>query len=389
LKKLFRKIKRKVKDFFALQRQKSGLSLFLKTAKGKKILLVSHQLTTTGSPLMLYNLTEELLKQGFSPMVVSYNGGSLGSSFEKIGVNVLCGEIYNDNPEVLKNLASNFDKIIVNSVVCFSAIDLFEDAIWWIHEGQSIETGFMQDYPKLESVLRKAKNVFVVSDYAKKTVDKFNPYSKIIKLGIKDFYKEQKNAKNNDKIKFALVGNVCECKAQDVFIDAILKLDKKYLENCEFHFVCEKKGRRYRKIVKDTKGLRNIFFDGIIVNQNEKWEKFSQMDVFVIPSRDESCSLVTLEACMLKKPVIVSENVGAKYMVKNGENGYIVPTENSDRLKEAMEKLIINKNGLSKMGEISREQYEKFANFDKHMEELQKIVELCRRNVCDDMLFIV
>lgn len=262
---------------------------------------------------MLFYLTKELLKKGYNSMVLSYRGGSLVDSFTEIGVEVLCGEIYNDNPEVLKELASNFDNVIVNSIVCFSAVDAIKDSIWWIHEGQNIELGFMPDYPKLESVLRNAKNIFVVSEYAKDVVDKFNPISKIIKLGIADTYKEQNIKKTNDKVKFALVGNVCECKAQDVLVEAILKLDKKYVDECEFHFICEKKGRRYRKVKKDLKHLNNIFFDGLFTNQDEKWSKFSQIDVFVVPSRDESCSMVVLEACMLKKPVIVSENVGAKY----------------------------------------------------------------------------
>ena len=121
-------------------------------------------------------------------MVLSYRGGDLVNSFKKIGVDVIIGEIYKENPQILRDIALNFNKIIVNSIICFSVVDAFEDSLWWIHEGQNIETGFIIDYPEIESVLRKAKNIFVVSEYAKKTVDKFNPESKIIKLGIKDFY---------------------------------------------------------------------------------------------------------------------------------------------------------------------------------------------------------
>lgn len=367
-----------IKDFFVIQRQKRILPIFLKNSKGKKILLISHQLTTTGSPLMLYHLSKELIKDGFSPLVVSYNGGSLTKSFEEMGVKVLVGEVYNDNSQVLKNLALNFDKVIVNSIVCYSALKAIENAIWWIHEGQSIETGFMKDYPDLENILRKAKNIFVVSEYAQAVINKYNPNSKIIKLGVEDFYKEGVNEHKNDRIKFAIVGDVCNCKGHDILIDAINKLDINLLNQSEFHFFCDKKGRRYRKIVKYTKNLKNIFFDGLILNQEQKWKTFSNMDVFLIPSRDESCSLVTLEACMLKKPVILSENVGAKYMVLDGENGYVVQTANSEQLKNAIQKIILNKNHLPQMGEISRKQYEKLATFEKHIEELQKLIDLCK-----------
>lgn len=386
----FRKFKRIIKDFFVIQRQKRILSEFLKNSNSKKILLISHQLTTTGSPLMLYHLSKELIKNGFKPLIVSYNGGSLTKSFEEIGVPVLIGEVYSDNQQVLKDLAMNFDKVIVNSIVCFTAIDAINDAIWWIHEGQSIETGFMKDYPELESVLRKAKNIFAVSEYAQNVINKYNPNSQIIKLGVEDFCKKNANKKlkagekegvkegKNDKVKFAIVGDVCNCKGQDILVDSINKLDKNLLDQSEFHFFCEKNGRRYRKIVKYTKNLKNVFFDGLIFNQEQKWETFSDMDVFIVPSRDESCSLVTLEACMLKKPVILSENVGAKYMIQEGENGYIVQTANSEQFKNAIEKTILNKNNLPQMGETSRKQYEKLATFEKHIEELQKLIDLCK-----------
>lgn len=378
MKKEFRKFKRILKDFFVLQRQKRILSEFLKDSNSKKILLISHQLTTTGSPLMLYHLSKELIKNGFNPLVVSYIGGSLTKSFEKIGVKVLVGEVYNDNPQVLKNLASNFEKVIVNSVVCFSAIDAINDAIWWIHEGQSVETGFMKDYPELESVLRKAKNIFMVSEYAQNVINKYNPNSQIIKLGVEDFYKDEAKEDKNDKVKFAIVGDVCDCKGQDILVDAINKLNENMINHSEFYFFCDKKGRRYRKILKSTKKYKNVFFKGLILNQKQKWQTFSDMDVFIVPSRDESCSLVTLEACMLKKPVIVSENVGAKYMIKDGENGYVVQTANSEQFKNAIVKMILNKDNLKQMGEISRKQYEELATFDKHIGELQKLIELCK-----------
>lgn len=374
---LFRKIKKKIRTFNTLQKQKRVLPKFLKKHKENRILLISHQLTTTGSPLMLYNLAKELIKQGFNPLVISYKGGSLTKSFRKIGVEVVVGDIYRTNPEVLKDLASNFDKIIVNSIVCYPAVDVFKDAIWWIHEGKNIELIFMRDYPDLEAVLRKAENIFVVSEYAQKAINKFNPNSKIISLGVQDF--NTSVSRKNKAVKFAIVGDICECKAQDVLIEAIKKLDKEYLKQSEFHFFCKKKGRRYRNTLEATKSLKNVFFDGWISSQDRKWVKFSEMDVFIVPSRDESCSLVALEACMLQKPIIVSENVGAKYMVIEGENGHVFPTENSDSLKEAIENMIKNKEKLLNMGKISREQYEKFATSEKHLEELQKLIDLCRR----------
>lgn len=375
MRKIFRNFKASLKALFATNKSKKILTSFLNRTKGEKILLVSHQLTTTGSPLMLFHLAKELKKQGFSPFVLSYTGGSLIHEFKKHEIDVTLGEVFQTNAEAFKNIAKHFDKIIVNTIVCYSAVEQYNEAMWWIHEGQNIETSFMKDFPAIEDTLRKAKNIFVVSEYAKEVVEKYNSNVKITRLGVEDHYKENKSKTENEKIKFALVGNICECKAQDVLIDAISQMDKKNLEKCEFHFFCAKKGHRYRNTVKKIKHLKNIFFDGLFTSQEAKWKIFADMDVFVIPSRDESCSLVALEACMLKKPIIISENVGAKYMIKENENGYIVKTEDGTALKNAIQNIVDNKENLQTMGEISRSLYEEKASFELFKSELEKLIE--------------
>lgn len=380
MKKAFRKFKSRLKDIAAINEQRKILPNFLKNAKGKKILLVSHQLTTTGSPLVLFRLAKELVNEGFSPLVLSYKGGSLAKSFEKIGVDVICGEIYAKNPEEMRKIGSNFDKVIANSIVCFPAVDVFPEAIWWIHEGQYVETCFMKDYPQLEEILRKAQTTFVVSDYALQTVKKYSPQAQIIKLGIEDdsAFLLEKTVKSPEIVSFSHVGNVTDCRAQDVLAGAIEKLDKKYLEQSEFHFFCEKKGRMFRKLHAQLESYPNVTFEGVLPHQDVKWKKFAASDVFIIPSRDESCSLVALEACMLSKPIVLSENVGGKYMVKEGENGFVIPTEDSDALREKIEFFIDNKGKLSQMGQVSREMYEKFASNELQLEEFKKIINLCK-----------
>lgn len=378
MKNIYRTLKKNIIANLTLYKAQKKLKKFNEKFKDKKILLVSHMLTMSGSPLVLYYFAKKLKSEGFNPLVISYTGGTLMKSFEDIGIDVILGDIFQYKPEILKDFAKGFDKIIVNTIVCYSAIKHFDDAIWWIQEGKYVETCFMKDFPDLEDTLRKAKNIFVVSEYAKEALIKFNPNIQILKLGVEDHLIDKKKLLR-DKVKFAIVGDINECKAQDVLVEAIFKLSTEYLSQSEFHFFCSQKGRRYKKIVKTTKKYKNIIFDGLFPNQEKKWKKFSEMDVFVVPSRDESCSLVAIEACMLKKPIIISENVGAKYMLKNGENGYIVKTDDSDDLKDAIVKIIDNKNKIEDMGNLSRLMYEQNASFELFDSEMQKITMLCEQ----------
>ena len=100
------------------------------------------------------------------------------------------------------------------------------------------------------------------------------------------------------------------------------------------------------------------------------------MDVVIVASRDESCSLVALEGAMLSKPLIVTENVGAKYIVENGSNGIIVKSDDVYSLKNAMMSMIDSRKSLASMGEKSRLLYDKLASMQKHKKDLGDLFNL-------------
>lgn len=78
------------------------------------------------------------------------------------------------------------------------------------------------------------------------------------------------------------------------------------------------------------------------LNQSELPRAYVAADLFVLPSSaHETWGLVVNEAMLFSLPVIVSDHVGcAPDLVKDGVNGYIVPAMNTERLSEALDKLI-------------------------------------------------
>jgi len=64
--------------------------------------------------------------------------------------------------------------------------------------------------------------------------------------------------------------------------------------------------------------------------------EFRRADCLVLPSRNDSYAMVVTEALAAGLPVIVSEMVGAKDLVRNGENGWIVPAGDAGPLAERM-----------------------------------------------------
>jgi len=63
-------------------------------------------------------------------------------------------------------------------------------------------------------------------------------------------------------------------------------------------------------------------------------------DVFVMPSRHEPLGNVILEAWACGKPVVSTTSEGPSWMVKDGDNGLMVPVDDADALAIAMQRIL-------------------------------------------------
>ncbi len=100
------------------------------------------------------------------------------------------------------------------------------------------------------------------------------------------------------------------------------------------------------------KNMKRASFTGFV--EGEKLaEAFANMDVFVFPSETETFGNVVQEANASGVPALVTDQGGPKFIVKNGENGFVCKNF-EDFLKHSLE-LSDNREKLLKMKEASRE----------------------------------
>jgi glycosyltransferase involved in cell wall biosynthesis len=81
-------------------------------------------------------------------------------------------------------------------------------------------------------------------------------------------------------------------------------------------------------------------------------------DVFVLPSRWEGLPIALLEAMSAGLPVVATAVEGVDEVVVQGEQGLLVPTEDSAALAEAMLKLLGNPELRQRMGNSARRRIE-------------------------------
>ncbi len=84
-------------------------------------------------------------------------------------------------------------------------------------------------------------------------------------------------------------------------------------------------------------------------------------DLFVLPSRYEAMPLAILEAMAAGLPCIVTDTGENSRLIEHNINGLIVPVENNEELKQALEKLLGDPDKCRQMGEASRRKVESFS----------------------------
>lgn len=100
--------------------------------------------------------------------------------------------------------------------------------------------------------------------------------------------------------------------------------------------------------------LKPYIDDGIIEYFGEASDVrpyLEMCNVFVLPSYREGTPKTVLEAMATGRAIITTDAVGCRETVTNGENGYLVPIKDADKLADAMVDLIENPDIVPQMAE--------------------------------------
>jgi len=82
---------------------------------------------------------------------------------------------------------------------------------------------------------------------------------------------------------------------------------------------------------------------------------------FILSSRCEGFAIVLLEALACQTPVIAANcETGPSEIIENGENGLLIPVEDENGLKEAMEKLFYDRELYERLKANTRKSIERF-----------------------------
>lgn len=382
---VIRMIKIKIKYYLDILKYFKCISFRLEDINSiNGIVIVSHNMTKSGAPLLLLYLVKEIVKLGNDVVVISKSAGPLIEEFDK-----LCKVFICDNPsrfsKKLNTLNENgYSKAIVNSVVSgdwanplkeegFKLISLVHELPFviqsWNAEDSAKKIALNSDFVVFPSMYVKEKFDGIVNcHYPYKILTQglyLKSQFKITKPEAKEYIDKYLGLNGNPIVLNVASGNYR--KGFDIFVEMA-----KYEKNINFVWVGDlDKDFLYKLKDHEISNLKLIgYVDDITLLQ----KLYTAASVFALTSREEPFGTVVLESMNVGTPIVAFEDAGGfQDVVWNDETGYLVQYQNYLEMISKIKYILSNHEVRSRLGLNAKNMANKY-DFSKYTNGLLSLL---------------
>lgn len=346
----------------------------------KNIAFISHELSLTGAPIIIYNLATYLVGKGYFITIISPQEGELITKYKEVGIPVIIDASILENPSSgTEKFLANFDLIVANTILSWRLVHLSKKigikVIWFIQE-----TGFGIQLSYNDKNISKSFNLadsvmFLTHAQANMYKDFIKDKFQVVYPGIENPDLQNNFKHEEGKFRILHVGSIEPRKGQDILVKGILGLPKKYSEIFEFYMVGRVLDKAYQtQLEKSIKSLNNVHLIGQV--KHEDLSKYYKMaDVFVCTSRDEALGLVIPEAMSYSKAIISSNVGGIPEIIDDKINGILIPNEDHNALICNLILLYEDKMFRSMLEENAYKKFKKTFTLEKSGDNFLRIMQ--------------
>lgn len=196
-----------------------------------------------------------------------------------------------------------------------------------------------------------------------------------------DLFKNLNYKKDKNKIVIGIVKTLSPKYGIEYLIKAIKELEnileKEISNKIEVHIYGKGNSEEeLKQLTVDLNLEEKVKFLGFIKNTDVP-KAINKMDIFVVPSLEESFGVAAVEAMACEIPIIVYDADGLKEVVVNNETGFVVSKKNYRAIAVKLKELILNEELRVEFGKNGRkrvlELYDWNNNVDKMIEIYKEI----------------
>lgn len=352
--------------------------------KNRKLLVVSHEASYTGAPILLLHLLQLLKDELFlSFHIVIVRGGPLEKEFAALGsVTILKPEGYSNREKKWDWLYSAFknriqivivfckalrcEAILSNSIINGKVLQWLrfsrKPIFTYVHELKSVIDTYLKQGNARASL--KYSSAFFYPCKKVKEVLNYDfevPADRLKRLNY--YFPNRGNAiskailksKNPESVDLSVcgVGTASFRKGTDLFIDVAKSLQQKQ-SRFQFTWIggfeTEEVRNEYLTIVEKNKLNDTVHFPGPVLPE-KVWDLYSKFDILLLTSREDPYPLVVLEAAYNRIPSVVFGDSGGITEFVENDAGWIVGDVSANEMAELL--FSINKSEINERGDAA------------------------------------
>ncbi len=189
-----------------------------------------------------------------------------------------------------------------------------------------------------------------------------------------DHFKPLVNKKRGQELVIGVVKKLEPYYGIDYLVKAFSLLEKKF-SNIVLWIIGEgSEKEKLRSLCVDYKIDHKVHFKGL-VSQKDLPEYYNHIDIFAVPSLIESFGVVVVEAAACGLPVVATNVNGLPETVKDGETGFLVPSQNVEALADKLTLLIDDSALREGMGKKARNFVEVNYTWQNNAAEMLQLYE--------------
>ena len=346
----------------------------------RNLLLISHDLSLSGAPIMLSHLAKWCRAQDVFVVVMSPVDGPLRETLVEADTPVIIDPLLATGYEAFTRFgrqlpvrshrsfirfAREFDCIVASTIF---AAPLIPDAraesiphIWWIHEGL-VGDHFLKKYPVLPGVFGVAEMIITPDTFSRSIYQAFarRPI-RVLPYGIPDFGQgpDTTRERNVGPLHFLLLGTIEHRKGQKTLLEALRYLPPDVLDRSDFLIVGRPHDAKVAAEVRAAAESSSHLRFRETVTHSDALALIRQADVMVCASWDETGPLTLIEAMALGKPILSTKVGVVGENLIGEEDALFVETGDAFGLAAAIRRLVKDPELLRRLGTNARKAYEK------------------------------
>ena len=172
-------------------------------------------------------------------------------------------------------------------------------------------------------------------------------------------------------------GRLLSVKGQDILIRALPTLAQRF-PDVQLELLGDgAQVEAYRQMAAELGVADRVCFAGQVAHQRVL-ERMAAAAVVVVPSRSEALGAVNIEALAVGTPVVAADVGGIGEVVRDGVDGYLVPSDNAAALGERIGRLLADPAQRAAFGDNARrgflERFELHAGIARHAQWYEELV---------------